>query len=69
MNQRPKEILIKSLLTSLFQREELPLFGKEGRGEIFRQLCPFNYGLLSNMKKSTIAQVAQKCPNARPPKS
>jgi hypothetical protein len=29
MNQRPKEIFIKSLLTSLFQREELPLFGKE----------------------------------------
>ena len=26
---------IKSLLTSLFQREEFPLFGKEGRGEIF----------------------------------
>lgn len=27
--------IIKSLLTSLFQREELPLFCKEGRGEIF----------------------------------
>jgi len=26
---------VKSLLPSLFQREELPLFGKEGRGEIF----------------------------------
>jgi len=25
----------KSLLTSLCQREVLPLFGKEGRGEIF----------------------------------
>jgi hypothetical protein len=25
----------KSLLTSLYKREELPLFGKEGRGEIF----------------------------------
>jgi hypothetical protein len=25
----------KSLLPSLFQREELPLFDKEGRGEIF----------------------------------
>jgi hypothetical protein len=25
----------KSLLSSLWQREELPLFGKEGRGEIF----------------------------------
>ncbi len=24
----------KSLLTSLCQREDLPLFGKEGRGEI-----------------------------------
>ncbi|MBI5076318.1 MAG: AdeC/AdeK/OprM family multidrug efflux complex outer membrane factor [Nitrospirae bacterium] len=30
-----KYLNIKSLLTSLFQREELPLFGKEGRGEIF----------------------------------
>lgn len=30
-----KYLTIKSLLTSLFQREELPLFGKEGRGEIF----------------------------------
>jgi hypothetical protein len=25
----------KSLLPSLYKREELPLFGKEGRGEIF----------------------------------
>jgi hypothetical protein len=25
----------KSLLASLYKREELPLFGKEGRGEIF----------------------------------
>jgi hypothetical protein len=25
----------KSLLPSLYEREELPLFGKEGRGEIF----------------------------------
>jgi hypothetical protein len=28
--------LTKSLPPSLFQREELPLFGKEGLGEIFR---------------------------------
>jgi hypothetical protein len=27
-------LIIKSLLTSLCQREELPLFGKEGPGEI-----------------------------------
>jgi hypothetical protein len=27
----------KSLLLSLYKREELPLFGKEGRGEIFRR--------------------------------
>jgi hypothetical protein len=26
----------KSLLPSLYKREELPLFGKEGRGEIFQ---------------------------------
>ena len=29
----------KSLLTSLQQREELPLFVKEGRGEIFEPPC------------------------------
>src|SRR4030043_1013089 len=38
----------KSLLPSLCQREELPLFGKEGQGEIFRRACLLNYGLLSN---------------------
>jgi len=62
----------KSLLPSLYKREELPLFGRrpigplarrakrgdlparspalrdEGRGEIFRIICLFNYGLLSN---------------------
>ncbi|MGZ3615104.1 MAG: hypothetical protein ACXU9X_14555, partial [Thermodesulfobacteriota bacterium] len=42
-----REVFVKSLPTSLFQREELPLFGKEGTGEIFRRLCLFNYGLLS----------------------
>jgi hypothetical protein len=56
MNQRPKESFIKSLLTSLFQREELPLFGKEGRGEIFRQLCTFNYGLLSKLLNGNTAK-------------
>jgi len=36
MNQgKNKEFVAKSLLTSLLQREELPLFGKEGLGEIF----------------------------------
>jgi hypothetical protein len=30
-----KTLIIKSLLTSLCQREECPLFGKEGFGEIF----------------------------------
>jgi hypothetical protein len=28
----------KSLLTSLFQREAFPLFGKEGPGEIYNNL-------------------------------
>jgi len=37
---------IKSLPTSLFQREEYPPFGKEGEGEIFRKLGLVNYGLL-----------------------
>jgi hypothetical protein len=30
-----RHLFVKSLLPSLFQREELPLFSKEGRGEIF----------------------------------
>jgi hypothetical protein len=30
--------MIKSLLTSLCQREELPLFEKEGRGEILLKI-------------------------------
>jgi hypothetical protein len=30
--------IIKSLLTSLFQREELPLFEKEGWGEILPKM-------------------------------
>jgi hypothetical protein len=29
---------VKSLLTSLCQREDVPLFGKEGRGEIFQSM-------------------------------
>jgi hypothetical protein len=29
-------LIIKSLLTSLCQREAIPLFGKKGEGEIFR---------------------------------
>jgi len=51
----------KSLLPSLYKREEFPLFGKwfdethhpelvegEGLGEIFTTICLFNYELLSN---------------------
>jgi hypothetical protein len=37
----------KSLLPSLYKREEFPLFGKEGLGEIFGRICLSNYGLLS----------------------
>jgi len=48
MNQgKIKEFVVKSLLTSLYQREELPLFGKEGLGEIFGKWCLVHYGLLS----------------------
>ena len=39
----------KSLLSSLYKREESPLFGKEGLGEIFAMTCFFNYGLLSSI--------------------
>jgi len=38
----------KSLLPSLYKREESPLFGKEGLGEILTTICLFNYGLLGN---------------------
>ena len=40
-------LFIKSLLTSLCQREEIPLFGKEGRGEIFNQ-CKFYFETVYN---------------------
>jgi multidrug efflux system outer membrane protein len=35
VSHKMKYSTVKSLLTSLFQREELPLFSKEGQGEIF----------------------------------
>jgi hypothetical protein len=44
----------KSLLSSLYKREEFPLFGKEGLGEIFTTICLFNYGLLSKWKRKHI---------------
>jgi hypothetical protein len=31
----------KSLLPSLYKREEFPLFGKEGEREIFTTICLF----------------------------
>jgi hypothetical protein len=40
----------KSLLPSLYKREEFPLFGKEGLGEIFIKVCLFyhvNHGLFN----------------------
>jgi hypothetical protein len=41
----------KSLLPSLYKREEFPLFEKEGLGEIFTTICLFNYGLLSKREE------------------
>jgi len=38
----------KSLLPSLYKREEFPLFGKEGLGEIFTTIYLLNYGLIGN---------------------
>jgi hypothetical protein len=38
----------KSLLPSLYKREEFPLFGKEGLGEIFRTIGLLNCGVLTN---------------------
>jgi hypothetical protein len=37
----------KTLLPSLYKKEDFPLFGKEGLGEIFTTICLFNYGLVS----------------------
>jgi len=39
----------KSLLPSLYKREEFPLFEKEGSGEIFTTIALYNYGSLSNL--------------------
>jgi len=47
----------KSLLPSLCKREEFPLFGKEGAGEIFTTICLFNYGLLSKAKGVALVMV------------
>jgi general secretion pathway protein K len=47
----------KSLLPSLCKREEFPLFGKEGVGEIFTTICLFNYGLLSKAKGVALVMV------------
>jgi hypothetical protein len=38
----------------LYKREEFPLFGKEGLGEIFTTICLFNYGLLSKYEAAGI---------------
>gem|GEM_PF-4188514 len=35
VSQEELYVIVESLLTSLCQREDVPLFGKEGRGEIF----------------------------------
>jgi hypothetical protein len=44
----------KSLLPSLYKREEFPLFGKEGLGEILTTISLLNYGLLSKYNKDRI---------------
>ena len=49
--QTPKS---KSLLPSLGKREEFPLFGKEGLGEISRTIYLLNYGLLSKSPDSRL---------------
>ena len=59
----------KSLLPSLCKREEFPLFGKEGLGEIFTTISLFNYGLLSNssMKMEWVSRlVSCPCPLSVP---
>jgi hypothetical protein len=42
----------KSFLSSLYKREEFPLFGKEGSGEIFGRKYLFNYEHLSKIKSA-----------------
>ncbi len=52
----------KSLLPSLYKREEFPLFGifflpsagKEGLEEIFTTICLFNYGLFSKFESRNV---------------
>jgi len=54
MNQvNIRQFVVKSLLTSLLQREELPLFGKRGAGGDFGKWYLVNYGLLSKLKFRT----------------
>jgi hypothetical protein len=43
----------KSLLPSLYKREEFPLFEKDELGEILTTICLFNYGLPRNGKKES----------------
>ena len=38
----------------LYKREEFPLFGKEGLGEIFATICLFNHGLFSKKAKTSL---------------
>jgi hypothetical protein len=35
------------------QKGGIPLFGKEGLGEIFGRICFLNYGILSKFRKET----------------
>jgi len=49
-----KEMICKIPPTSLCKRDELPLFGKEGLGEILRRIYLNNYGLLSSCRRGKL---------------
>ena len=58
-----KTTLIRKIPPNLpLQREGFPLFGKEGRGEIFRYLCQFNFETLNRSRTAAEAPVTEATP-------
>src|SRR4030042_2837375 len=67
MRKEGDEMESKSLITKLFYKIPpylpfpkggiIPLFGKEGLGEIFRKICLPHFGLISNNQQKGMALV------------
>ncbi|OGP88749.1 MAG: hypothetical protein A2157_07060 [Deltaproteobacteria bacterium RBG_16_47_11] len=61
-------LFCKTLFASLpLQKGGIPLFGKEGLGEIFGRKCLLNYGLLSN--EQTLSKDIENFPSISSPLS